>query len=198
MFENFSTIDFILLGALVLLNIVFIVFIILLSKKRGQSSVLDKNEELKVTKIDSKETENSAFDEIMEAMKKDVNSKKENAVEIFEQEQEEKAIISYQELLKIQKKEPIEEEQEVEQKQTKTKAVPKLVTTKSGKFTKSEFVSPVFGKVEKNDNTDIEIEVDKEVDTHELERSLNIEPLAEEIKKNNEFLNALKEFRKNL
>ena len=51
-------------------------------------------------------------------MQKDIDSKSENAVELFEQEQEEKAIISYQELLsaknknepKVQKTEILTEE----------------------------------------------------------------------------------------
>ena len=47
-------------------------------------------------------------------------------------------------------------------------------------------------------NVQIEVEDVKEYENFDLEKTLNIEPLTEEIKKNNDFLNALKEFRKNL
>jgi len=211
MFENFNTIDFITLGILCLMNIVCIICIlILIFKNKKNVSVLDKATEVKVTKIEidekDKEPDTSAFDEIMEAMQKDLDASKENPVELFEQEQEEKAIISYQELLNAKNKtepkkeivEKIEETNNVEAKEEKSKAKPKLVTTKESKFTNSEFVSPVFGKVDKKSKTDIEVENVDKIDPHELEKTLNIEPLADEIKKNNEFLNALKEFRKNL
>lgn len=211
MFENFNTIDFIILGILCLMNIACIICIlILIFKNKKNVSVLDKATEVKVTKIEidekDKEPDTSAFDEIMEAMQKDLDASKENPVELFEQEQEEKAIISYQELLNAKNKtepkkeivEKIEETNNVEAKEEKSKAKPKLVTTKESKFTNSEFVSPVFGKVDKKSKTNIEVENVDKIDPHELEKTLNIEPLADEIKKNNEFLNALKEFRKNL
>ena len=38
----------------------------------------------------------------------------------------------------------------------------------------------------------------KNYDKFELEQTLNMEPLSDEIRKNEDFLNALKEFRKNL
>lgn len=214
MFENFNMIDFVILGTSVFLNIVFIIcIIVLVMKKGGKRPVLDTVEEVKVTKINEDE-EVPAFEEIIEAMQKDIDSKSENAVELFEQEQEEKAIISYQELLsaknknepKVQKTEILTEEGilDLEEKEEpifeQTKAEPKLVTTSETKFTNSEFVSPVFGKMDRNIKNNVQIEVEdvKEYENFDLEKTLNIEPLTEEIKKNNDFLNALKEFRKNL
>ena len=211
MFQNFNMIDFIILGSSVLLNIVFLITIIILILKNRKPvlDTIENDEEIKVTKINSTE-DTTAFDEIIEAMQKDLDSKSEDAVELFEQEQEEKAIISYQELLnaknkndenfeKLEKLEIPQEEvlnisEEIEIPIEKPKATPVLATEK--KFTNSEFVSPVFGKMDRNVN--LKVETEEEYDNFDLEKTLNIEPLTEEIKKNNEFLNALKEFRKNL
>lgn len=206
MFENFNQMDFIILGASFIMNVIFIVCLIILIIKNNnhKKSSLEKIEEIKVTQVNETEEVNS-FEDIIEAMQKDIDEEKENPVELFEQEQEEKAIISYQELLnaknKVEKKEveklvipSIEEVLEIEEK---PKATPVLATPQP-KFTNSEFVSPVFGKMDRNaSNVQLHVEED-EYKEHELERTLNIEPLTEEIKKNNEFLNALKEFRKNL
>lgn len=213
MFENFNTIDFVILGSSIFMNIVFIICIIVLTLRKGnKKSVLDTVEEVKVTKINDEE-EVTAFEEIIEAMQKDIDSEKENAVELFEQEQEEKAIISYQELLNAKNKVEIKSEKvepvihrdvpgsvvELEVNAEKEKVTPKLATTPETKFTNSEFVSPVFGKMDRNVRNNVQIQVeDKEYDNYDLEKTLNIEPLTEEIKKNNDFLNALKEFRKNL
>lgn len=258
MFESFSTTDFVILGSLCMMNlacILCIVFLIAKTKKKNKSkpkktkSVLDKPE-VKVTKVNEEETKASAFDEIMEAMQKDLEAKEENPIKLFEQEQEEKAIISYQELLNAKNKaenkfkESKNNEQnlkkevtEVEKQPKQEKEEPKFTTTKESrttierearfttakepkpttiketnlstekelpkqdttddlKFNNSEFVSPVFGRVSiKKPKREIKEEL---VDSHELEKTLNIKPLTDEIKKNNEFLDALKEFRKNL
>jgi len=212
MFQNFNMIDFIILGSSVLLNIVFLITIIILILKNRKPvlDTIENTEEIKVTKVNSVE-DSTAFDEIIEAMQKDLDSKVEDAVEMFEQEQEEKAIISYQELLnaknkneenfekleklEIPKEEDLEVHEEIEIPIEKPKATPVLATTEK-KFTNSEFVSPVFGKMDRNVN--LKVETEEDYDNFDLEKTLNIEPLTEEIKKNNEFLNALKEFRKNL
>ena len=209
MFQNFNMIDFIILGSSVLLNIIFLITIIILVLKNRKPvlDTIENTEEIKVTKVNSVE-DSTAFDEIIEAMQKDLDSKVEDAVEMFEQEQEEKAIISYQELLNVKNKNeenfeklekleiPKEEDLEVleEIPLEKPKATSVLATEK--KFTNSEFVSPVFGKMDRNVN--LKVETEEDYDNFDLEKTLNIEPLTEEIKKNNEFLNALKEFRKNL
>lgn len=212
MFQNFNMIDFIILGSSVLLNIVFLITIIILILKNRKPvlDTIENTEEIKVTKVNSVE-DSTAFDEIIEAMQKDLDSKVEDAVEMFEQEQEEKAIISYQELLnaknkneenfekleklEMPKEEDLEVLEEIEIPLEKPKATPVLATTEK-KFTNSEFVSPVFGKMDRNVN--LKVETEEDYDNFDLEKTLNIEPLTEEIKKNNEFLNALKEFRKNL
>ena len=212
MFENFNVIDFIILGASVFMNVVLLIcMVILLLKDKNKKSVLQKTDEVKVTKV-NETVEPTAFEEIIEAMQKDIESEQDNAVELFEQEQEEKAIISYQELLDakhkseptytkvdVSKEIPLVEES-VEQIHEKTNATPVLATAPQTKFTNSEFVSPVFGKMDRTvkNNVQIQVEANEDYENHDLEKTLNIEPLTEEIKKNNEFLNALKEFRKNL
>lgn len=193
MFTNFTEVDFIILGVLCLVNIACIICIIYLAlKNKKHESLISQSEEVKVTKIGEEESTN-ALEEIMEAMKQDLDNKPEDAVELFEQEQEEKAIISYQELLNSKNS-----QKEEVNTQAKTKGTPKLVTTPEVKFTNSEFVSPVFGKMDKKDIVKTEEPEETKFDPHELEKTLNIEPLTNEIKKNNEFLDALKEFRKSL
>lgn len=177
----------------------------------------EASEEVKITQIgvEETETEKTNLEEVLEKMQADLD-KKEDVVALFEQEQEEKAIISYQELLnsknknntgankellsvieKIESgssaKEIVEEynnEEEVEEKQEK-------------KFKTTDFISPVYGKVDnhieyptipnyekmetRRTRTRHNIEVDKKVDIFE-----------ENNDHNDAFLNALKEFRSNL
>ena len=136
-------------------------------------------------------TENiKAMNDIYAAMAK---AKKVSKVETFEQEQEENAIISFQELLKfkeeqekVMSKEP---EVEVEEKVVEVKEAPKHMAVEEPKrFTNTEVISPIFGRVS----------YEEELQNHELEKSLNMSPLKKEIKESEDFLQALKEFRKNL
>jgi len=106
---------------------------------------------------------------------------KEQTAASFEQEQEENAIISFQELLKFK------EEQEKLMANTKDNPIEKK-KEETKKFSNTEVISPIFGRVE----------VDEENENHELEKSLNIDPIKKEIKESEDFLNALKDFRKNL
>ena len=55
------------------------------------------------------------------------------------------------------------------------------------KFQKSPIISPVFG-----------LDNDESVNTIALENTANLDKLSEEIKRTNEFLNTLRELRKNL
>lgn len=81
------------------------------------------------------------------------------------------------------------------------------------KFKTTEFISPVYGKMEniaeypviKNNRHEMVEKVSEPIRSREeyrnnisLEESLDLQPLSDEIKKNDEFLNALKDFRKNL
>ena len=81
------------------------------------------------------------------------------------------------------------------------------------KFKTTEFISPVYGKMEntseypviKNNRHEMVEKVSEPIRSREeyrnnisLEESLDLQPLSDEIKKNDDFLNALKDFRKNL
>lgn len=181
---------------------------------------------------------------MLEQMQKDLNAKAEDVVATFEQEQEENSIISYQELVRSLKGEKVtaikkEQSKEIEKEAPHAEqlSIDNIIEgpkDNTKRFKNTEFISPVYGKMEehleypkvpqfnKNDK-----EIEKELETYEsntesslvnkniddflgdfdfdnnieinsLEQTLNIKPLSEEVKKNDEFLQALKEFRKNL
>ena len=79
------------------------------------------------------------------------------------------------------------EEQEKLMANTKDNPIEKK-KEETKKFSNTEVISPIFGRVE----------VDEENENHELEKTLNIDPIKKEIKESEDFLNALKDFRKNL
>lgn len=205
--------------------------------------------------MERKEESSLNIEAMLEQMQKDLNTKAEDVVATFEQEQEENSIISYQELVRSLKGEKVapakvEKTVKVEQPVVEiTKEEPHVHVaaeqlsidtiidedkSSTKKFKNTEFISPVYGKMDEHleypkvpqfHNNDREIE--KELETYEsntesslvnkniddflgdfdfennievnsLEQTLNMKPLSEEVKKNDEFLQALKDFRKNL
>jgi len=225
-----------------------IAFIIYKDKKSDReeideilSSLVEaKPREVVATKVPS--TEEKAPEEnklnlenMLEQMQKDLEGSKEEIVSNFENEQEEKAIISYQELIKNTKKEEykkeIEKHEEIEELTAEKlinekEFVDQIVDSKEDivknknnkKFKNTEFISPVYGKMEENleyptvklfskeefkhakkvKEENIEYDLYEKNNNHLLEETLNIKPISDEIKKNDEFLKALKEFRGNL
>lgn len=259
--------------------ILFVIVTIVLLKKAKK----DNEEELiDYEKIDGK---NSLFDEVLESkeknpnkpldldsmiekMQKDLDAKASDVVEKFENEQEEKSVISYQELLNSTKKEENIKEIAIDDdlqsgntnfnqilNEIETSAVPEenvideyskleldnlvnaieeetaevspltklnkkeefvnaiktgdfdddIVNSEpKGKFKATEFISPIYGR------QDIKIQYPtvqnmkefrqpaKNYNKFELEQTLNLEPLSDEIRRDEDFLKALKEFRKNL
>lgn len=184
---------------------------------------------------------------MLEKMQQDLNAKPQDVVATFEKEQEENSIISYQELvssLKGEKVAPTKVEVEPMKKETvslKSEAqaeqlsMDAIINEKQEKrFKNTEFISPVYGKMEEHleyptvphfnkndkeieneletyeDNSDGslmnkniddflgEFEFDNNIEVDSLEQTLNMKPLSEEVKKNDDFLQALKDFRKNL
>lgn len=144
---------------------------------------------------------------IISSIEKDLINEKKTVIANFEIDQEQEAIISYQELLKKKEAllsnnkyddevvekidiEPITEKPIISEVSSKTEEAVK-------KFKNSEFISPIFGRVDnqveypnvRNDFTTIDKEFEKEV---------NVKPLNNEINKNEDFLSSLKNFRKNL
>ena len=91
---------------------------------------------------------------------------------------------------------------EEEPKKTKEKQQEKT------KFKKTDIISPIFGKIEKTSNEEkrqmakehIEELLEEEDKDYKqvLEATMDLSPLKEEIKRNDEFLASLKEFRRNL
>ena len=164
---------------IVFLNVCLLVVVCLLVFKKKEA---DEEIEKEIFNSAKEENENAKnMNEIYKAMEK-ASAKPASKVESFEQEQEENAIISFNELLKFKE----------EQEKLMAQEERKVVKEEPKKFSNTEVISPVFGRMEEIEETD---EIDK---IDELEKNLNVVPLRKEIKESEEFLNALKEFRKNL
>lgn len=292
MFDFFTNIfnnKLLFFGIIVVIG--FVIFTIILIKKANKE---EKEASIDIEKIDGN---NSLFDEaiktddlktsdgkldldsMIEKMQQDLDAKASEVVEKFENEQEEKSVISYQELVnkenskteeKIQNKavylndvfdkmdgahkntlvapevkndyEITEDNEkyvtddlketyvnalELEEKslldsQSVADEISDLVTTnlnkkdeyvnaiKTGdfeekehtKFKSTDFISPIYGiqdiKVQYPTVQNIKNFRENNYKNIELEQTLNMAPLSEEIKRDEDFLNALKEFRKNL
>lgn len=201
--------------------------------------------------VETKQDSSLDIEAMLEQMQKDLSAKAEDVVATFEQEQEENSIISYQELVRslkgenvapvqtsvepvVKVEEPVAKKEVPHTEQLSMDAMMQETKVEPKRFKNTEFISPVYGKMEehleyptvpqfnKNDR-----EIEKELETYEsntesslvnkniddflgdfdfdnnievnsLEQTLNMKPLSEEVKKNDEFLQALKDFRKNL
>ncbi len=184
-----------------------------------------KNEE----KLQEEKTEPNELELLLQKMQEDINVKPEDVVKNFEQEQEDNAIISYQELVDNVKSGKIEivdddkgdvnfvegllpEDEPImaieELPEDEPKVTPQMVkdaiesiendkvVEETKKFKKSDVISPVFGRM---DESEIEYPTIKKTDvTLDLFNTKDYNELTDEIKRQEEFLNALKEFRKNL
>ena len=159
-------------------------------------------------------------------MQEDIDLKPEDVVKKFEEEQEEKAIISYQELVdnvKAGKIDIVEDEEtnvnfveslnldiapepimEIEEESSVTPEMLKeailnisesSVKEEPKKFKKSEIISPIFGVMEENFEYP---KINKTENMMDIMNTRDYNELTEEIKRQEEFLNALKEFRRNL
>ncbi|MFA5603410.1 MAG: hypothetical protein WDA12_00960 [Bacilli bacterium] len=202
------------------------------SSKTNETSEVVLEEIIPVENNDAKKDETSQIeiDSVLEQMRSNLENQGQDQVRTFEEEQEEKSIISYQELLRINNKasnEEIEPEINEEQEEEKSPYTPSEAVIK---FRNSEFISPIYGRVDNDmeyptipkirraklgedeeiDDLEPEIEVIIEEDikpevkvrelepTDELEKTIDTSKLKEEMLKNEKFLNALREFRKNL
>ena len=242
-------------------TIIFVLYLIIKERKKDQDEIDDimsslvepkrrpavvseieedeeEEKEEAIEKVVEEKTEEKPLDieAMLEQMQKDLNTKAEDVVATFEQEQEENSIISYQELVRSLKGEKIAKEPvKVDTKEVKEPVQLSLDAVieednAEKKFKNTDFISPVYGKMNekldyptvpqfnKNDkeiekeletyesnfkNKNIneflgEFEFDNNIEVNSLEQTLNMKPLSEEIKKNDDFLKALKDFRKNL
>ncbi len=260
--------DYIFLVFSFLLIVALIIFLVIFFKPKKKV----------IRKFDDKKNN---MEELLEVMQKDLEKKQEVPVPTFEEEQEAKAIISYQQLLETKNKnidnsnvskkeepivipdvtttiplEQISESIKDEEKdlsnilEASIKKVNDANNRVDSKFTNSEVISPIFGRMtydeqkpktidgnisnsvitnsqniyprreDRKINLETEIlsfdtmkqeipskeeleilSIDSKIpDTkdHELEKTLNIRPLSNEVKKDEDFLKALKDLRNNL
>lgn len=263
---------FFIILAVILINAVCLVVLIIKERKADKEEIegivnelmdakprektiqvpIHESEDLdKTVVIEPIKDDRADISSMLNAMQKDLKAKEEeDSVANFEAEQEEKSIISYQELInslknkdqvsKIKKVESvpvidIENTDEVpvidiEDKidapvieiDDEVEPIKKMIENKDSfdsnnvvkkKFKTTEFISPVYGKMEntseypviKNNRHEMVEKVSEPIRSREeyrnnisLEESLDLQPLSDEIKKNDDFLNALKDFRKNL
>lgn len=229
----------IIVSILILLVIIGVVALIIYKDKKCEEEEIDEliSDMKKEDEEDLKVSENTIkIEGILDQMQKDLDAKPEEVVNMFEKEQEEKAIISYQELVKQLKKGKKEEnvikvdEDTLKGDKTLNQLVDELKNPKkqdenlsdTKKFKNTDFISPIYGKLEdkleyprvksfKNkeiDNFDEELnkynldsyleEFKNDTNINTLEQTLDMEPISKEIKQNEEFLKALKDFRENL
>ena len=203
-------------GLILVLFISNIILIIRCSNLKKRRKIKDEYIEIEkqVNSENVVKEDKSELDNILDKMQKDMEVKPEQVVANFEAEQEKNAIISYQELVdcvKNNKIQVIEDEEsdinfvkaleeEINQEpinnsKSHLDAIDELNGVK--KFTSSEIISPVYGRMsdpkypKMNDYTN--------QNSLKLgENTMDLEPVTNEIKKNEEFLKNLVDFRKNL
>jgi len=198
---NDQSLLYIITGILIAILIILLSLVVRVKPKRKETT----NEiETPIETIELDE-DNSKIDieQVIGQLQRDIEEQK-NGIKRFEDEQEEKSIISYQELFEQTQKEISNQEVKAEPINNKIENIENEQPIK--KFRNSEFISPIFGRVD-NDikyptipsfREKEEEEKPQPIETIEIEKTIDLKPLQEEIKKNEEFLNMLKEFRKNL
>ncbi|HHW68724.1 MAG TPA: hypothetical protein GX747_00070 [Tenericutes bacterium] len=180
-----------------------------------------------VDETDEKENAKLELQKMLDRMQEDLETKTYEVVENFEKEQEEKAIISYQELLRSANKSGDDiynidtyndstnnfEKTDIDNVNNDYKTTPEYICDKeqnNNKFKSTDFISPIHGRMENNAkfphipkiNRDKKLEYNNNFYSSEANSSYNnnldISSLSNEIKKSEDFLNKLKEFRRNL
>lgn len=139
------------------------------------------NEEPQVELTEQQKQAKAELERVFNMMSADLEASEEppSVIDEFERQQEENAIISYQELIKQAKaKGQIKEEMPIEEDYPKYEAVKPSYNKEEKKFKNSEIISPIFG-VQGNSAT-----------TSKKENK--------DYSSNEKFLNSLKEFRENL
>ncbi len=263
---------FFIILAVILINAVCLVVLIIKERKADKEEIegivnelmdakprektiqvpIHESEDLdKTVVIEPIKDDRADISSMLNAMQKDLKAKEEeDSVANFEAEQEEKSIISYQELINsLKNKDQVSKIKKVEsvpvidientddvpvidiedkidapviEIDDEVEPIKKMIENKDSfdgnnvvkkKFKTTEFISPVYGKMEntseypviKNNRHEMVEKVSEPIRSREeyrnnisLEESLDLQPLSDEIKKNDDFLNALKDFRKNL
>ena len=209
------------------LSILTAILLIVASNQRKKDKInkdFEKAQEVRdeIEKIEKEEKPNE-LQELIEKMQEDINLKPEDVVKKFEDEQEEKAIISYKELVdnvKAGKIQAIDDETDkpidtYQIKDEQSKAIdrdesvtPEMlidaienITSNSKEevidrikaFRSSEYISPIYGIMK--DNMSYPTIKKKEVTLDAISNTRDYTELTEEIKRQEEFLRELKEFR---
>lgn len=222
-------------SCILLLVILLVVIFTIINSKRKEDKEIDtiisnmvqerKEPKEEVEQVDDKTKE---LEDVLEKMQKDLEAKPVDVVASFEKEQEEKAIISYSELVKTLKKGQPEEEKTIDILVDEINDAANLYEQKEDKkFKNTDFISPVYGKMEEHldypkvssfkkdeDINEYLEDFDKKISDYKLddyleefnenkkidslEQTLDMEPISAEMKKNEDFLQALIEFRENL
>ncbi len=232
---NISNEVLLIFSCLILLIILSVVIFNIVKSKRKEDKEIDniissmvqerKESKEEVEQVDDKTKE---LEDVLEKMQKDLEAKPVDVVASFEKEQEEKAIISYSELVKTLKKGQPEEEKTIDILVDEIKeAASSNESTYDKKFKNTDFISPVYGKMDEHldypkvssfkkeeDINEYLENFDKQINDYKLddyleefnenkkidslEQTLDMEPISAEMKKNEDFLKALIDFRENL
>ena len=180
------------------------------------------------TEIENKQVSNNnnELEEILKKMQEDINVKPEDVVKKFEEEQEKKAIISYKELvdnvnagkIEVEDDEDLAtdyvenlnldvNEEPVLNVQNDANVTPDMVKEaiqnissssvkeEPKKFKNSAIISPIYGVMEEKLEYPT---IKKNLSTMDILNTKEYNELSEEIKKQEDFLQALKNFRNNL
>lgn len=167
----------------ILIILLIVIFVIIILKEKKQKINNETIEE-----ISSEENIN-----IKEMLSKMEQNLKEKEVVTFEEEQEEKSIISYEELLNTVKEKRLSQEEPNE----KQKVIEKIKTGE--KFQNTDFISPIFGKQEhKLDYPTVKAHLEQKQKEKFILDENQDDYVWVKNTKNEEFLISLKEFRKNL
>ena len=193
--------------ALAFLGVVIFVVIIVYIVKRNKVKPLPEEErydreEKPVELTEEQKQAKAELERVFNMMSADLEAEEEeiSPIDEFEREQEENAIISYQELIKQAKAKGQIKEEPVEIKEDNFEALEEEIYSKPSyqevyetheekpveekkKFKNSEFISPIFGIQNGNPSYPT---------VKKIDRSKKVED------ENTQFLNSLKEFRENL
>lgn len=166
------------------------------SKKEDIEFIFEEKEE---------KTPKTNLDDILSEMRRDIEAQKYEKIDRYEEDQEENAVISYQELL--DRKMALRDEPKVEKEELLEEPIKEVVTRTSYEkvepvyewndtpkhFSNSEFVSPIFGRQDSSNNypTVKKTEVTEEV------RTTFVDDEDEVSKETVDLLNELREYRNN-
>lgn len=210
-------------GLILILLISNIILIIrcsnLKKRKKIKDNLVEIEKQIEIEEIEKKEDKPSELDNILNKMQKDMEVKPEQVVANFEAEQEKNAIISYQELVdsvKNNKIQVIEDEESeinfVKALEQEIKSEPVINVNNASnkthldvideindvkKFTSSEIISPVYGRMSNPKYPKME-NYQNQNSLKLGENTMDLEPVTNQIKKNEEFLKNLVDFRNNL